>query len=78
MENQTLIKALNRFADKDMSLARKTGAVCITDTKVGNVEVQYDDGVYTAYELTTGAVLSTGPAKVMRALIVSLYEVSHQ
>lgn len=40
MEN-TLQNTLVKYAKQDLAIARKNGVVCITDTKEGNIEVEY-------------------------------------
>jgi hypothetical protein len=76
MNNLQVIKAqLIKFANQDLALARKTGAVAVTQTKLGNIEIQYENGVYTAYAMLNGDVLAQGKAQVARDLLVSIYDV---
>ena len=42
-----LQKALIRFATKDIKLAKKSGVVCVTDTKEGNIEIVLENEIFT-------------------------------
>lgn len=75
MNNATLIQNLTKFANQDLAVARKTGAVCVAQTKLGSLEVQYEKGVYTVYALLTGMKLAEGPARVARETLIASYDV---
>ena len=39
-------EAARKYARQDMAIAQKHGAVCICETKMGTVELSYDDGLF--------------------------------
>jgi hypothetical protein len=43
---QNLKEMLIKQANKDLGIVRRTGAMAITQTKVGNLEVTYGNGQY--------------------------------
>lgn len=75
MSNTNLIQALTQIANQDLTVARKTSAVAVTGTKLGNLEVQYDNGVYSVYSMLDGSLLAQGKAKVAREFLVATYDV---
>lgn len=75
MSNTNLQQILIKAANQDLAIARKTGAVAVTGTKIGNIEVQYENGIYTVYAMINGQMLAQGKAKVARDLLIASYDV---
>lgn len=81
MENKELQKALIRFANQDLGIARKDGHVAITQTKIGNVEIVYNrptkryfmNGLNGEGRLTDGMTKAQAVEK-----LVSIYDVVTQ
>ncbi len=71
-----IVNALVRFADADMRLARINHSILIGQTIVGTVSLSYHapSRVYTMTD-TDGVEWAKGAAKVMRAALVSSYDV---
>lgn len=53
-------KATQKFAKQDLKLAQKNGVCCITGTKVGNVEICFEDGKFEASNFNNGNQKHTG------------------
>lgn len=72
-----LQKALTKFATSDINEAQKRGLVCITDTKEGNVQVEYISErkmfIITKFNGPTIAVLKKKEAIIK---VASLYQVA--
>ena len=73
-------KALGKFADSDMRLARKEGAIYITETRGGLLELSYADGTYhlTTCTSTPGVIptiLARGAARFVKPILMQQYQV---
>lgn len=77
MDLQTQLK---KIAKSDLTIAKKKGVVCVTGTKVGNVQVRLVHGVLFRFEnFNTGELLhSAHGANTMKEAVeylASLYQV---
>ncbi len=69
---------LTKYANQDLSIARKNGAMTVTHTKLGTLHIEYANGVYkiTAQAGMQTMVVCEGKAADARALLVSSYDVA--
>ena len=60
MTSQNIQTALLKYAKSDLRIAKKHGAVTITQTKVGNVEIEYDGANFQASNFNDSDTKLTG------------------
>jgi hypothetical protein len=80
---KTKLNPLAKFANADMRLAKKHGAMCIAQTKRGNVDVEWNGAEFTVsgaeVNWTTGDVKPwsvKGAAAEIREFLCGLYVVT--
>jgi len=74
MYSPTILKQIEKFAKNDMAMARlEEDGIIITDTKQGNVDLSYANGIYRL--ANASGTLYEGKAKGCCQAIVSLYDV---
>ncbi len=69
--------ALTKFANADLTKAREEGSILVARTKEGLVAVSYKDGTYEIVRQGLDAkLLASGPPRVVRPVLASLYVVT--
>ena len=53
MATQDIQTALIKFAKSDLRIAKKDGIVVVTQSKIGNIEIEYDGDTFQASRFNT-------------------------
>lgn len=67
---------LTKFAKQDIKIAKKSGIVCVTDTKEGNIEITFENETFTFSTLWTSNNLGQFSEKEAVKKLASLYQVA--
>ena len=69
--------ALVKFANQDLAIARRKGSLIVAQTKLGNLDLSYENGSYTIHSQGLNArCLLVGKAGSARDFLVSSYNVA--